>query len=170
MTDWRLCSFLGSLPAFFLTEDLCTYFLPMIVQTTYPIPDNEQVHEIVKACPTERQTMLFSATMGTKVDDLIKLSLKRPVRIAVSAKKGGATSEGGDDVEVAPRLEQEFVRVRSGNEGPQREAMLLSLLTRSFTSRTIAFFDTKYQAHRMTIIAGLCGIKCAELHGNLTQT
>ena len=22
----------------------------------------------------------------------------------------------------------------------------------------------------MTIIAGLCGIKCAELHGNLTQT
>jgi len=130
----------------------------------------DEVHEIVKACPTERQTMLFSATMGTKVDDLIKLSLKRPVRIAVSAKKGGATSEGGDDVEVAPRLEQEFVRVRSGNEGPQREAMLLSLLTRSFTSRTIAFFDTKYQAHRMTIIAGLCGIKCAELHGNLTQT
>ena len=111
MTDWSLCSSLGSVPAFFLTEVLCAYFLPIIVQITYPIPDYEQVHEIVKACPTERQTMLFSATMGTKVDDLIKLSLQRPVRIAVSAKKRGATSEGEDDVEVAPQLEQEFLRV-----------------------------------------------------------
>ena len=80
----------------------------MIVQTTYPIPDNEQVHEIVKACPTERQTMLFSATMGTKVDDLIKLSLIRPVRIAVSAKKRGATSEGGMTLRLPLNLSRNF--------------------------------------------------------------
>lgn len=123
--------------------------------------------------------MLFSATMGTKVDDLIKLSLKRPVRIAVSDKKKGrkggdapasATPDGTGGVEVAPRLQQEFVRVRSGNEGASREAMLLALLTRTFKSRTIAFFDTKSLAHRMMIVCGLCGIHCAELHGNLTQT
>ena len=40
----------------------------------------DEIHEIVKTCPIERQTLLFSATMGTKVDDLIKLSLKRPLR------------------------------------------------------------------------------------------
>ena len=34
----------------------------------------------------------------------------------------------------------------------------------------ICFFDTKVVAHRMMIVAGLCGIKCGELHGNLTQT
>uniref|UniRef100_A0A7S4KB23 Helicase C-terminal domain-containing protein n=2 Tax=Odontella aurita TaxID=265563 RepID=A0A7S4KB23_9STRA len=115
--------------------------------------------------------MLFSATMGTKVDDLIKLSLKRPVRVAVTDKKRKGGAVGADmEVEVAHRLEQEFVRVRANNEGIPREAMLLSLLTRTFTNQTIAFFDTKAAAHRLMIVCGLCGIKCAELHGNLTQT
>lgn len=125
----------------------------------------DEVNEIIKACPVNRQTLLFSATMNTKVDDLIKLSLKRPVRIRISDKD----SKSAMDLEVAPRLEQEFVRVRSGNEGLNREAMLLALLTRTFTSQTIVFFDTKAKAHRMMILCGLCGIKCAELHGNLTQ-
>ena len=135
----------------------------------------DETHEIIKSCPTERQTLLFSATMGTKVDELIKLSLKRPVRVRVSDRKGrggdasGDASAGSGSVEVAHRLEQEFVRVRTGNEGINREAMLLSLLTRTFKERVIVFFDTKAAAHRLMIICGLCGIKCAELHGNLTQ-
>ena len=135
----------------------------------------DETHEIIKSCPTERQTLLFSATMGTKVDELIKLSLNRPVRVRVSDRKGrggdasGDGSAGSSGVEVAHRLEQEFVRVRTGNEGINREAMLLSLLTRTFKERVIVFFDTKAAAHRLMIICGLCGIKCAELHGNLTQ-
>ena len=107
--------------------------------------------------------------MGTKVDELVKLSLKRPVRIHVSDKRNKGNNVNSGGVEVANRLEQEFVRVRSGNEGVKREAMLLSLLTRTFKSRVIVFFDTKAEAHRLMIVAGLCGIKCAELHGNLTQ-
>ena len=129
----------------------------------------DEVHEIIKACPTERQTMLFSATMSTKVDELIKLSLKRPVRISATDKKKMGKTTSNNGVEVAPRLEQEFVRIRSGNEGVNREGMLLALLTRTFKSRTIVFFDTKVAAHRLMIVCGLCGIKCAELHGNLTQ-
>jgi len=131
----------------------------------------EEVHELVKACPAERQTMLFSATMSTKVDDLISLSMKRPVRIQATdkTKKNGGESSSNNGVEVAPRLEQEFVRIRAGNEGVNREGMLLALLTRTFKSRTIVFFDTKVVAHRLMIVCGLCGIKCAELHGNLTQ-
>lgn len=114
--------------------------------------------------------MLFSATMGTKVDDLIKLSLKRPVRVHVSTKNStGQGGPEGNSVEVANRLEQEFVRVRTSNEGVNREAMLLALLTRTYTNRVIVFFDTKVDAHRLMIVSGLCGIKSAELHGNLTQ-
>lgn len=124
----------------------------------------DEVTELIKACPIDRQTLLFSATMNTKVDDLIKLSLKRPVRIRITDKVPGQK-----DLEVAPRLEQEFIRIRSGNEGINREAMLVALLTRTFTTQTIVFFDTKAKAHRMMILCGLCGIQCAELHGNLTQ-
>lgn len=130
----------------------------------------EEVHEIVKSCPIERQTLLFSATMSTKVDDLIKLSLKRPVRVRVSGKDKNLRDSAEAGVEVASRLEQEFVRVRSGNDGVNREAMLLALLTRTFCKRVIVFFDTKADAHRLMIICGLVGIKCTELHGNLTQT
>ena len=125
----------------------------------------DEVQELIKSCPIERQTLLFSATMNTKVDDLIKLSMKRPVRIKISNKD----AKSNKDLEVAPRLEQEFVRVRSGNEGINREGMLLALLTRTFSTQTIVFFDTKAKAHRMMILCGLCGIKCAELHGNLSQ-
>merc|ERR1712166_1334087 len=128
----------------------------------------DEVNELIKSCLVDRQTLLFSATMNTKVDDLVKLSLKRPVRIRISDKE--LNSSNGRDLEVAPRLQQEFVRVRSGNEGVNREAMLLALLTRTFSTQTIVFFDTKAKAHRMMILCGLCGIQGAELHGNLTQT
>lgn len=124
----------------------------------------DEVNEIVKMCPEHsRQTLLFSATMNTKVDDLVSLSLKKPIRVHISDKKNGKS------VEVAPRLEQEFIRVRSGNEGINREGMLLALLTRTFAKQTIVFFDTKVTAHRLMIMCGLCGIKGTELHGNLTQ-
>ena len=123
----------------------------------------EEVHELIKACPVQRQTLLFSATMNTKVDDLIKLSLKRPIRVRITDKNVNK------DIEVAPRLEQEFVRVRSANEGVNREAILLALLTRTFTKQAIVFFDMKATAHRLMILCGLLGIRSTELHGNLTQ-
>ena len=101
--------------------------------------------------------------MSTKVDD--------PVRVYVSTKN--TTSQGGPEgnsVEVANRLEQEFVRVRTSNQGVNREAILLALLTRAYTNRVVDFSDTKgVDAHRLIIVFGLCSIKSAELHGNLIQ-
>jgi len=123
----------------------------------------DEVHELIKACPIQRQTLLFSATMNTKVDDLIKLSLKKPVRVRITDKNANK------DLEVAPRLEQEFIRIRPSNEGVNREAMVLALLSRTYTKQAIVFFDLKTKAHRLMILCGLLGIKGAELHGNLTQ-
>lgn len=132
----------------------------------------EEIMEVVKACPGHRQTLLFSATMNTKVEDLIQLSLQYPVRVRISHSDSNNVDgykRNGKGIEVAPRLEQEFVRIRAGNEGGNREGMLLALLTRTYTHQVIVFFDTKVAAHRLMVLAGLCGIKCAELHGNLTQ-
>lgn len=137
----------------------------------------DEIMEIMKLCPPphNRQTLLFSATMNTKVDDLIKLSLKRPVRIHISDQQQrniGMTTDDSNyqqSLEVAPRLEQEFIRIRSNNEATYREGILLALLTRTYQTQTIVFFDTKVNAHRIMILCGLCGMKCTELHGNLTQ-
>ena len=117
----------------------------------------EEVEELVRLCPTARQTLLFSATMSTTVEALAALSLHRPVRVGVDVHNA-----------VASRLVQEFVRIRQGREG-DRKAILMALVTRTFKERVIVFFDTKVQAHRMALAMGLLGVRCAELHGNLTQ-
>ncbi|CAN4123008.1 unnamed protein product [Withania somnifera] len=116
-----------------------------------------EIHELVRLCPKRRQTMLFSATMTEEVDELIKLSLNKPLRLSAdpSAKRPA-------------KLTEEVVRIRRMREG-NHEAVLLALCTKAFTSKVIVFSGTKQAAHRLKIVFGLLGFKAAELHGNLTQ-
>jgi len=116
-----------------------------------------ELGEIISACPRERQTMLFSATMTDSVDELIRTGLQKPVRLFVDPKK--ATASG---------LTQEFVRVRESRED-DRPAILMTLCKRTFRARCIIFFRSKAFAHQMRIVFGLLGLKAGELHGNLTQ-
>jgi ATP-dependent RNA helicase DDX27 len=48
--------------------------------------------------------------------------------------------------------------------------MMAALVCRSFSDRTIAFFETKKECHRFYILLGLLGVKASELHGDVTQT
>lgn len=62
-----------------------------------------QIHEIVRQAPRKRQTMLFSATMTEQVQELVTVSLQRPVRLAA------------DPSSQAPvELTQEIVRLKVG--------------------------------------------------------
>ncbi|CAH2078860.1 unnamed protein product [Thlaspi arvense] len=117
-----------------------------------------EIRELVRLCPRNRQTMLFSATMTEEVKELVKLSLNKPMRISAdpSARR-------------PPGLTEEVVRIRRTREANQ-EAVLLSLCTRTFKSKVIIFSGTKQAAHRLKILFGLAGLKAAELHGNLTQS
>ncbi|KAJ3002971.1 UNVERIFIED_CONTAM: nucleolar DEAD-box protein required for synthesis of 60S ribosomal subunit, partial [Siphonaria sp. JEL0065] len=117
----------------------------------------DELDEIIKSTPKSRQSMLFSATMTDKIDDLTKLSLNRPIRLFVN-KATALTS----------RLTQEFVRVRSHKED-SKPAMLLALCSRTYKEEVVIFFRSKAAAHYMMVLFGLCGLKAAELHGNLTQ-
>ena len=122
-----------------------------------------EIKELVKSCPRERQTLLFSATLTDKVEDLAAVSLRSPVRL--SADGASATP----DVSF---LSQEFVKIRDGSPddtNEQKEAVLLALCSRTYTKRTIIFAGTKQTAHRLKILFGLVGLKASELHGNLTQ-
>ncbi|KAK3444009.1 hypothetical protein EUGRSUZ_A00214 [Eucalyptus grandis] len=116
-----------------------------------------EIHELVRLCPKRRQTMLFSATMTEEVDELIQLSLVKPLRLSAdpSAKRPATLTE-------------EVVRIRRMRESNQ-DAVLLALCSKTFTSKVIIFSGTKDAAHRLKIIFGLAGYKAAELHGNLTQ-
>ena len=117
----------------------------------------DELSEIIRSCPTSRQTMLFSATMTDSVDELVKMSLNKPVRLFVDPKR--STARG---------LVQEFVRVRAGKEA-ERSALLVTLCKRTFKSGVIVFFRSKKLAHQMRIVFRLLDMKCDELHGDLTQ-
>ncbi|EON62245.1 hypothetical protein W97_01466 [Coniosporium apollinis CBS 100218] len=117
----------------------------------------DELNEILSTIPKSRQTMLFSATMTSSVDKLIRVGLNRPVRLLVDAKR-----------QTVSGLVQEFVRLRPGKED-KRLAYLLHLCTSIYTSRVIIFFRQKREAHRVRVIFGLCGLKAAELHGSMTQ-
>ena len=64
----------------------------------------EEMRQIVRLLPADRQTMLFSATQTTKVEDLARLSLKKPLYIGVDDAAAEAT---------AARLEQGYCVVPS---------------------------------------------------------
>ncbi|KAF2749395.1 DEAD-domain-containing protein [Sporormia fimetaria CBS 119925] len=116
-----------------------------------------QLSEILTTIPKSRQTMLFSATMTSSVDNLIRVGMNRPVRLMVDSKKQSAAG-----------LVQEFVRLRTGKE-ERRLAYLMYLCSEVYTERVIIFFRQKKEAHRVRVVFALCGLKASELHGNMTQ-
>ncbi|KAL8697936.1 MAG: hypothetical protein Q9201_006841, partial [Fulgogasparrea decipioides] len=117
----------------------------------------DELNEILTTIPKRRQTMLFSATMTSRVDQLIRIGLQRPVRLLINLTPQTVTT-----------LTQEFVRLRPGRED-KRLGYLLHLCTTVFTDRVIIFFRQKKLAHRVRIIFSLFDIKTAELHGNMSQ-
>jgi ATP-dependent RNA helicase DDX27 len=117
----------------------------------------DELNEILTTIPKSRQTMLFSATMTSSVDKLIRVGLNRPVRLMVDSQKQTVTT-----------LVQEFVRLRPGRE-EKRMGYLLYLAAKVYEDRVIVFFRQKKEAHRARIIFGLSGLKAAELHGSMSQ-
>ncbi|GMM50789.1 putative ATP-dependent RNA helicase [Starmerella bacillaris] len=117
-----------------------------------------ELTEILKLIPMKRQTMLFSATMNSNIQDLVKLSLKKPVRLMMDPPKQAASG-----------LKQEFIRIRKQHE-KSRPAILVQLLKKIGPKRrTIVFVAQKVKVHRLRVLLGLMGIKAGELHGALTQ-
>ncbi|KAG9248293.1 P-loop containing nucleoside triphosphate hydrolase protein [Calycina marina] len=117
----------------------------------------DELNEILTTIPKSRQTMLFSATMTSSVDNLIRVGLNRPVRLLVDAQK-----------QTVITLVQEFIRLRPGRE-TKRMGYLLYLCANIYTDRVIVFFRQKKEAHKARVIFGLTGLKATELHGSMSQ-
>ncbi|KIW61324.1 ATP-dependent RNA helicase has1 [Exophiala xenobiotica] len=118
----------------------------------------DEMRQIVKILPNEkRQTMLFSATQTTKVEDLARISLRPgPLYINVDHKKEHSTVEG---------LEQGYVIC----ESDKRFLLLFSFLKRNLKKKVIVFMSScncvKYHAELLNYI----DLPVLELHGNLKQ-
>lgn len=119
----------------------------------------DEMRQIVKILPDRdsRQTMLFSATQTTKVEDLARISLRPgPLYINVDHKKEHSTVEG---------LEQGYVIC----ESDKRFLLLFSFLKRNPKKKIIVFMSScncvKYHCELLNYI----DLPVLELHGNLKQ-
>ncbi|KAK3267249.1 hypothetical protein CYMTET_24182, partial [Cymbomonas tetramitiformis] len=93
----------------------------------------DQVEQVIKSCPKQRQTLLFSATLSAAVDSLAAMSLVHPAHLTVDRNQS-----------TPVLLTEEVVRLKEGRES-DKESMLLALCTRSFSTRCIIFAKTKHQ-------------------------
>lgn len=119
----------------------------------------EEMRQIIRILPNDgRQSMLFSATQTTKVDDLARMSLRKgPVYINVDESKDTATAEG---------LEQGYVVCDSD----KRFLLLFSFLRRYHKTKKIIVFlsscnSVKYYGELLNYI----DVPVLDLHGKQKQ-
>ncbi len=118
----------------------------------------DEMRQIIKILPKEeRQTMLFSATQTTKVEDLARISLRPgPLYINVDHQKEHSTVAG---------LEQGYVICDSD----KRFLLLFSFLKRNLKKKIIVFFSScncvKYHAELLNYI----DLPVLDLHGKQKQ-
>lgn len=109
-----------------------------------------QIKRIVAAVPTERQTMLFSATLSKEVMDLASKQMRLPINIEVAPQ--GTTAE---------RVTQEIFIVRKDDK-----IRLLEKVLTDWKGSTIVFTRTKHGATRVMKGVKRMGHTAAEIHGN----
>lgn len=109
-----------------------------------------QIKKLMAGMPSQRQTMLFSATMPVKISQIAQKYMAKPLRVEVAP--AGSTAE---------RVEQElFVVPRA-----QKMALLNQLLS-EYKGTVLVFSRTKYGAKKITSIINKIGHRAAEIHSN----
>ncbi len=115
------------------------------------------IHDIRKIAgqvPTNRQTLLFSATMPTEIRRLAESLMKDPVTVNIAPV-----------AVTADLIDQSVYHVEKKNK-PQ---LLAHLVTSLPMYRTIVFTRTKHGADRVVRHLHSRGIKAEAIHGNKTQ-
>ncbi|WP_018157712.1 DEAD/DEAH box helicase [Demetria terragena] len=110
------------------------------------------VRRILKATPGNSQRMLFSATLDSGVNALVKQFLTNPV-----------THEADSAQSPVSTMSHHVFHVRDDQHLP----VLVDLV--SAPGRTVVFTRTKHRAKRIARQLNSAGVPSVELHGNLSQ-
>lgn len=116
----------------------------------------EEMRSILQLLPTDRQSMLFSATQTTKVEDLARLSLHNPVYVGVDDSRPEATAEG---------LEQGYVVVPSD----VRLRLLYTFLKKNRKKKVMVFFSSCSSVKFHSELLNYIDVPVKEIHGRQKQ-
>ncbi len=111
-----------------------------------------QVEWVLRRLPGPHQTLLFSATLDSDVDHLIRSYVEDPVRHEVQAP-----------APTVDRMEHRFLKVHQMDKVKVAAAMAKGVY------RTLIFVRTKHGADRLVVQLRKEGVQAEGLHGGLTQ-
>ena len=114
----------------------------------------EEIDKILAVIGKERQTMLFSATMTSKVAKLQRASLTDPVRVEVSTKYS-----------TVDTLLQTYLFVPS----KFKDCYLTYLVNELAGNSMIIFVTTCHNAQKLALILRSLGFEAIPLHGQMSQ-
>ena len=113
----------------------------------------DDIMQIVKHLPAERQTLMFSATMPPKIKMMAKAILRDPAEVKI------AVSRPADKIEQSAYICNEA----------QKPALLEYLLRHVRTSRVIVFASSKLSVKDLSRSLRRKGLKVGEMHSDLEQ-
>ena len=113
----------------------------------------DQIREIVKATPKQRQTLLFSATYPDSIRELARKSMRDPLDVSVGADA------------ALPAIEQHFHEV----EPAQKPAALAGLLIEHNPESAVVFCNMRRDADEVAASLAHLGFSAAALHGDMEQ-
>lgn len=114
---------------------------------------SDDIMRIVAELPKDRQTLMFSATMPKKIQQLASSILKNPKEIKIAVSK------------PAEKIDQSVFICHEG----QKQAVLKRLFEQGHDKRVIVFSSSKQKVKELTQILRRSKWKAAEMHSDLDQ-
>ncbi len=111
-----------------------------------------QISRIISTLSRDRQTMMFTATLGSDIERIARRNMRDPVRIQIG------------QCAPAHRARQELFELAEDAKRP----LLLKLLRKS-TGRVLVFVRTKRGVERLARIINSRRFKAVRIHGDLEQ-
>jgi superfamily II DNA/RNA helicase len=115
----------------------------------------DDVMRLANACPQQRQTLFFSATLDGPVDSVARRLVSDPVKIEV-------------DTADSRHLDIEELLFRADNEG-HKQSILLHLLSDPDLSQGLIFVARKGAADELASMIRMAGHDVVALHGDMPQ-
>jgi ATP-dependent RNA helicase DDX18/HAS1 len=114
----------------------------------------KELKEIISLIPKTRQTMLFSATLSPKVEDIITLSMRNYQYIGIKSKEATVST-----------LEQGYVVV----EPDKKFRFLYSFIRKNLNKKIMVFFSTIKAVEFYSSLLNYVDIPCKAIHGDQKQ-
>lgn len=112
------------------------------------------VQDIARRLPEDRQTLLFSATTSSAVEQLSRVLLNKPLRV-----------EGHPPDTVVEKIEQHLFYV----DRKDKRALVLELLERDQAERALVFTGTKGDSNVLAAVLSRKGFPAVAMHSDKGQ-